>query len=77
MTWHDINCFLKVTYQWNECDVRNVKAKTKVSGGFCTETGAQNYLDIMSFIDAGKKYGVSAYKALTAAFSGNAEIVLL
>ena len=77
MTRHDINCFLKVTYQWNGCDVRDVKTKTKVSGSFCTETDAQNYLDIMSLIGTGKKYGVSAYEALTVAFSGNAEIGLL
>lgn len=59
-----------------ERDVRNVKTKTKVSGCFRTVTGAQNYLDIMSYISTGKKHGVSAYEALTAAFTGNAEIVL-
>ena len=59
-----------------ERDVRNVKTKTKVSGCFRTESGAQNYLDIMSYISTGKKHGVSAYEALTAAFAGNAEIVL-
>lgn len=59
-----------------ERDVRNVKTKTKVSGCFRTESGAQYYLDIMSYISTGRKHGVSAYEALTAAFSGNAEIVL-
>ena len=59
-----------------ERDVRNVKTKTKVSGCFRTESGAQNYLDIMSYISTGRKHGVSAYEALTAAFAGNAEIVL-
>ena len=59
-----------------ERDVRNVKTKTKVSGCFRTENGAQNYLDIMSYISTGRKHGVSAYQALTAAFAGNAEIVL-
>ena len=59
-----------------ERDVRNVKTKTKVSGCFRTEIGAQNYLDIMSYISTGRKHGVSAYEALTAAFAGNAEIVL-
>lgn len=59
-----------------ERDVRNVKTKTKVSGCFRTESGAQDYLDIMSYISTGGKHGVSAYEALTAAFAGNAEIVL-
>lgn len=59
-----------------ERDVRNVKTKTKVSGCFRTERGAQDYLDIMSYISTGRKHGVSAYEALTAAFAGNAEIVL-
>jgi len=59
-----------------ERDVRNVKTKTKVSGCFRTESGAQDYLDVMSYISTAKKHGVSAYDALTAAFAGNAEIVL-
>ena len=59
-----------------ERDVRNVKTKSKVSGCFRTESGAQDYLDIMSYISTGRKHGVSAYEALTAAFAGNAEIVL-
>ena len=59
-----------------ERDVRNVKTKTKVSGCFRTESGAQDYLDIMSYISTGRKHGISAYEALTAAFAGNAEIVL-
>lgn len=59
-----------------ERDVRNVKTKTKVSGCFRTERGAQDYLDIMSYISTGRKHGVSAYEALTATFAENAEIVL-
>lgn len=59
-----------------ERDVRNVKTKIKVSGCFRTESGAQDYLDIMSYISTGRKHGVSAYEALTAAFAGNGEIVL-
>ena len=59
-----------------ERDVRNVKTKTKVAGCFRTESGAQDYLDVMSYIRTGRKHGVSAYKALTAAFAGNTGIVL-
>ena len=39
-----------------ERDVRNVKTKTKVSGCFRTESGAQDYLDIMSYI-SNRKWG--------------------
>ena len=59
-----------------ERDVRNVKTKTKVSGCFRTESGAQDYLDIMSYISTARKHGVSAFEALTDAFAGNAEIIL-
>ena len=59
-----------------ERDVRNVKTKTKVSGCFRSIKGAQDYLKIMSFISTGNKHGINAFDALTAAFSGNAEIIL-
>ena len=59
-----------------ERDVRNVKTKTKVSGCFRTEDGAQNYLDVMSYLSTGMKHGVSVFDALTAAFAGNGTIVL-
>lgn len=59
-----------------ERDVRNVKTKTKVSGCFRSIKGAQDYLKIMSFISTGNKHGINAFDALTAAFSGNAKIIL-
>ena len=59
-----------------ERDVRNVKTKTKVSGCFRTEDGAQNYLDVMSYLSTGMKHGISVFDALTAAFAGNGTIVL-
>ena len=58
-----------------ERDVRNVKTKTKVSGGRSIK-GVQNYLKIMSFISTGNKHGINAFDAFTSAFSGNAEIIL-
>lgn len=59
-----------------ERDVRNVKTKTKVSGCFRSIKGTQDYLKIMSFISTGNKHGINAFDALTAAFSGNAKIIL-
>lgn len=59
-----------------ERDVRNVKTKTKVSGCFRTEEGAQDYLDVMSYLSTGMKHGVSVFDALSAAFAGNGSIVL-
>lgn len=59
-----------------ERDVCNVKTKTKVSGGFRSIKGAQDYLKIMSFISTGNKHGINAFDALTATFSDNAEIIL-
>ncbi len=59
-----------------ERDVRNVKTKTKVSGCFRTTEGAQDYLDVMSYLSTGMKHGVSVFDALTAAFAGNGKIVL-
>lgn len=59
-----------------ERDVRNVKTKTKVSGCFRSIKGAQDYIKVMSFISTGNKHGINAFDALTAAFSGNAKIIL-
>lgn len=41
-----------------------VKVKTKVSGCFRTKAGAQNFLDIMSYISNAKKQGKSALIAI-------------
>lgn len=59
-----------------ERDVRNVKTKKKVSRCFRSIKGALDYLKIMSFISTGNKHGINAFDALTAAFSGNAKIIL-
>ena len=68
----------KVPFDNNQAerDVRNVKTKIKVAGCFRTDKGAQDYLDVMSYLSTGQKHEVSVFDALTAAFAGNAEIVL-
>jgi len=67
----------KVPFDNNQAerDVRHVKTKAKVSGCFRTEQGAQNYLDVMSYLGTGRKHNMSVFDALTAAFAGKAHIV--
>jgi transposase len=68
----------KVPFDNNQAerDVRNLKTKAKVSGGFRSADGAQGYLDVMSYIGTAAKHKVRAYDALMAAFEGNADAVL-
>ena len=59
-----------------ERDIRNCKTKAKVSGCFRSKEGAQDYLNVSSFISTAKKRGITAFKALKAAFCGMARIVI-
>lgn len=59
-----------------ERDLRVVKTKSKVSGGFRISDGAQNYLDIMSYLSTGMKHGVNVFDSLMAAFTGKSDIVI-
>ena len=54
-----------------ERDLRMTKAKTKISGCFRTEEGAQEYLDIMSYVRTARKLGYNAYMAIQNAISGD------
>ncbi len=56
-----------------ERDVRMVKVKGKVSGCLRSETGAKDYLNIMSYIGTAKKQGVNAFQAILSALSGQAK----
>ena len=50
----------------SERAVRNVKVKTKVSGQFRTEDGAQRFAVLRSVVDTTIKNGQSVIAALTA-----------
>ena len=68
----------KVPFDNNQAerDLRNVKTKNKIIGCFRAEDGAQNYLDIMSYLSTGLKHGIDVVEALSAAFAGKGNIVL-
>ena len=79
--WGSMNLFvheMNIPFDNNQAerDVRNVKTKIKVSGCFRSIQGAEDYLDIMSYLSTAAKHGIDAVRALKAAFRGESHIVL-
>ena len=58
-----------------ERDLRMIKVKTKVSGCFRSEEGAQEYLTIMSYIGSARKHGINAFTAIRESLNGNPDII--
>lgn len=54
-----------------ERDLRMVKAKKKISGGFRSDKGGEAYSDIKTYLSTMKKQGNNLYESIRLAFSGN------
>jgi hypothetical protein len=54
-----------------ERDIRMFKTKQKVSGGFRTVQGAEDYATIMSYTGTARKHGIPAFIAIRDALLGS------
>ena len=55
-----------------EQDIRMMKVKQKISGGFRSEQGAKQFVDLRAYISTARKQGLNILDAISAALSGDA-----
>ena len=60
-----------------EQSVRMMKVKTKVSGCFRTESGAEDFVKIMSYLHSAMKHGLNAFQAIFNGLLGNSRLGIL
>jgi transposase len=59
-----------------ERDIRMLKVKQKVSGGFRTKKGADTFTTIMSYLSTANKHKIDAFTAIKTALKGNSTELL-
>lgn len=59
-----------------ERDIRMLKVKQKVSGGFRTKKGANAFTTIMSYLSTANKHKIDAFTAIKSALKGNSTELL-
>ena len=55
----------------SERELRIVKTKTKISGGFRSENRCKNYCNILSIINIANKRNINPFKAIISVFSND------
>lgn len=60
-----------------ERDIRPVKVKQKVSGGFRSERGSRSYSQIQSFLSTMRKMKRQVFQELRAVIEGNSFVLFL